>query len=132
GAYTASKYALEGLGVTLRMELEGSGIHVSLIEPGPIESKFTSTALHHVENNIDLENSAHRDEYKRQLSRLRGTGKPNRHKLGPDAVSKVLRHALTSNNPKPHYPVTAPAKQALWLKRLLPSASFYRLLRKFD
>ena len=48
GAYTASKFALEGLGVTLRMELQGSGIHVSLIEPGPIASKFTSTALAHI------------------------------------------------------------------------------------
>jgi NAD(P)-dependent dehydrogenase (short-subunit alcohol dehydrogenase family) len=132
GAYTASKYALEGLGVTLRMELRGSGIDVSLIEPGPIESKFTSTALKHIENNIDLENSAHARDYKRQLARLKGTGQKNRHKLGPDAVYKVLKHALTSSNPKPHYPVTTPAKQALWLKRFLPSATFYRLLRKFD
>jgi NAD(P)-dependent dehydrogenase (short-subunit alcohol dehydrogenase family) len=45
GAYTASKYALEGLTVTLRMELEGTGIEVSLIEPGPIDSRFTANAL---------------------------------------------------------------------------------------
>lgn len=132
GAYTASKYALEGLGVTLRMELQGSGIEVSLIEPGPIESKFTATCLKYIEQNIDLENSAHAQEYDRQLKRLKGTGKKNRHKLGPDAVYKVLKHALTSPKPKPHYPVTTPAKQALWLKRFLPSAVFYRLLRKFD
>jgi NAD(P)-dependent dehydrogenase (short-subunit alcohol dehydrogenase family) len=132
GAYTASKYALEGLGITLRMELQGSGIEVSLIEPGPIESNFTATCLKHIEQNIDLENSAHAKEYRRQLARLNGTGKMNRHKLGPDAVYKVLKHALTSPKPKPHYPVTTPAKQALWLKRILPSALFYRLLRKFD
>lgn len=132
GAYTASKYALEGLGTTLRMELQGSGIHVSLIEPGPIESKFTATCLKHIEGNIDLVNSAHAKEYERQLKRLKGTGQKNRHKLGPDAVYEVLKHALTSTKPKPHYPVTTPAKQALWLKRLLPSAAFYRLLRKFD
>jgi NAD(P)-dependent dehydrogenase (short-subunit alcohol dehydrogenase family) len=132
GAYTASKYALEGLGVTLRMELQGSGIEVSLIEPGPIESKFTATCLKYIEQNIDLENSAHAKDYQRQLARLNGTGKKNRHKLGPDAVYKVLKHALTSPKPKPHYPVTTPAKQALWLKRLLPSALLYNLLRKFD
>ena len=93
GAYTASKYALEGLSVTLRMELEGSGIHVSLIEPGPIESRFTANALHHIEKNIDLENSVHAEEYRRQLQRLRGESKPARGKLGPEAVYAVLRHA---------------------------------------
>ena len=132
GAYTASKFALEGLGVTLRMELQGSGIHVSLIEPGPIATKFTSTALAHIEANIDLENSTHAEEYKRQLSRLDGSGPVNRHKLGPDAVYKELKHALTATNPKPHYLITAPAKQAVFLKRILPSGLFYRLLRKFD
>ena len=132
GAYTASKFALEGLGVTLRMELQGSGIHVSLIEPGPIASKFTATALAHIRGNIDLENSAHAQEYKRQLARLDGSGPKNRHKLGPDAVYSQLKHALTAPNPKPHYLVTTPAKQAMILKRLLPPGLFYRLLRKFD
>lgn len=132
GAYTASKFALEGLGVTLRIELQGSGIHVSLIEPGPIASKFTATALAHIRGNIDLENSAHAQDYKRQLARLDGSGSPNKHKLGPDAVYKQLKHALTASNPKPHYLVTTPAKQAMILKRLLPAGLFYRLLRKFD
>ncbi|NTF34140.1 SDR family oxidoreductase [Rhizobium skierniewicense] len=132
GAYTASKFALEGLGITLRMELQGSGIHVSLIEPGPIASKFTATALAHIKGNIDLENSAHAQDYKRQLARLEGGGPANKHKLGPDAVYAELKHALTAPRPKPHHLVTTPARQAMILKRLLPSGLFYRLLRKFD
>lgn len=132
GAYTASKFALEGLGVTLRMELEGSGIHVSMIEPGPIASKFTATALSHIEANIDLKNSAHAAQYERQLARLDGTGPVNKHKLGPEAVYKVLNHALTATRPRPHYLVTVPAKQGAFLKRILPADMFYRLLRKFD
>ncbi|NTE88424.1 SDR family oxidoreductase [Agrobacterium rubi] len=132
GAYTASKFAIEGLGVTLRMELQGSGIHVSLIEPGPIASKFTATALAHIKDNIDLENSAHAQDYKRQLARLDDSGPKNKHKLGPDAVYAELKHALTAPRPKPHYLVTVPAKQAMILKRLLPAGLFYRLLRKFD
>ena len=40
GAYCASKFALEALTASLRLELEGSGISVSLIEPGPIRSRF--------------------------------------------------------------------------------------------
>lgn len=132
GAYTASKYALEGLSVTLRMELEGSGIHVSLIEPGPIESRFTANALKMIEENVDIEGSAHATEYKRQLARLGGKGPINRYKLGPDAVYKVLKHALTANRPRPHYPVTVPARRGLLLKRLLPADLFYRLMRKLD
>jgi NAD(P)-dependent dehydrogenase (short-subunit alcohol dehydrogenase family) len=132
GAYTASKYALEGLTVTLRMELQGSGIEVSLIEPGPIDSKFTANALAKIHEHIDLEGSAHAEEYRRQLRRLDGTGGVNRHKLGPDAVYKVLRHALTAPRPKPHYLVTTPAKQGAFFKRLLPAALFYRLMRRLD
>lgn len=132
GAYTASKYALEGLTVTMRMELAGSGIEVSLIEPGPIETRFTANALAKIGENIDLEGSAHAENYRRQLARLDGTGPINRHKLGPEAVHIVLKHALTASRPKPHYLVTTPAKQGALLKRLLPSALFYRLMQRID
>lgn len=130
GAYNASKYALEGLTVTLRMELDGSGIHVSLIEPGPIRSSFMANALKAAEANIDLENTAHRQEYQRQLKRLRGELAGARGKLGPEAIYEVLRHALTSPSPKPHYVVTKPAKRGVLLKRLLPSGLFYKILGK--
>lgn len=132
GAYTASKFALEGLSITLRMELQGSGIHVSLIEPGPITSRFTANALAKIKEHVDLENSPHAVEYRRQLARLEGSGPVNRHKLGPEAVYAVLTRALNSKNPKPHYPVTIPAKQGILLKRLLPANLFYRLMRWTD
>ncbi|MFL5017681.1 MULTISPECIES: SDR family oxidoreductase [Rhizobium] len=132
GAYTASKFALEGLSITLRMELQGSGIHVSLIEPGPIATRFTANALAKIKEHIDLENSPHAVDYVRQLARLDGSGPVNRHKLGPEAVYSVLKHALNSKNPRPHYPVTTPAKQGMLLKRLLPADLFYRLMRWTD
>ncbi len=132
GAYTASKFALEGLSLTLRMELQGSGIHVSLIEPGPIASRFTATALTKIRGNIDVEGSVHAEAYRRELARLDGTGHVNRYKLGPEAVYEVLSHALTSDNPRPHYLVTTPAKRGYFLKKLLPAGLFYRLLRRFD
>lgn len=132
GAYNASKHAIEGLGVTLRMELDGSGIFVSLIEPGPITTRFTANALAAIEAHIDIQNSAHAREYKRQLARLDGSGPINKHKLGPEAVHAVLLHALNAPRPRPHYLVTKPAKQGVLLKRLLPADLFYRLLRKTD
>lgn len=130
GAYNASKYALEGLTVTMMMELRGSGIHVSLIEPGPIRSRFMANALKAVEAHIDIANTVHVTEYQRQIERLRGELAGARGKLGPEAVYEVLRHALTSPAPKPHYIVTKPAKRGVLLKRLLPSGLFYRILGK--
>ncbi len=128
GAYNASKFALEGLSITMAMEVAGSGIHVSLIEPGPIHSNFTANALLHIEKNIDLEGSVHHIEYERQLDRLRGENVGVKGKLGPEAVYRVLLHALTAKRPKPHYLVTRPAKTGALLKKLLPAAWFYRLI----
>jgi NAD(P)-dependent dehydrogenase (short-subunit alcohol dehydrogenase family) len=128
GAYTASKFALEGLMLTLRQELDGSGIHVSMIEPGPIESRLPSNGLAWFERYIDVEVSPHRQEYEAQLARLREGGVRSRMKLGPEAVYDVLKHALEHPHPRPHYLVTTPAKLGAMLKRLLPATMLYRFL----
>lgn len=128
GAYAASKHALEGLTLCLRSELEGSGIHVSLIEPGPIESRIAPNGLAWFEKYVDHEGSVHHEAYQAQLKRLRGGGSKSRLKLKPDAVHAALRHALLSPRPKPHYLVTVPAKVGAVLKRLLPARLFYRIL----
>lgn len=128
GAYVASKHALEGLMLCLRAELAGSGVRVSLIEPGPIESRIAPNGLAWFEKNIDHENSVHRTAYQAQLTRMRGGGSKSRLKLKPDAVYAVLRHALLSPRPKPHYVVTLPARIGVLLKRFLPASAFYRVL----
>ncbi|WP_159586060.1 SDR family oxidoreductase [Chelativorans xinjiangense] len=128
GAYAASKHALEGLMLCMRAELEGSGVHVSLIEPGPIRSKIAINGLYWFERNIDIENSVHREAYQAQLQRLRAGGSKSRLKLGPEAVHKVLRHALLHPRPRPHYVVTLPAKIGVTLKRLMPASALYRIL----
>jgi NAD(P)-dependent dehydrogenase (short-subunit alcohol dehydrogenase family) len=128
GAYVASKHAVEGLMLTMRMELKGSGIHVSLIEPGPVASKIAPNALPWFERYVDHEHSVHREAYQAQLARMRGGGSKSRLKLQPDAVYAVLRHALLSPKPRPHYVVTLPAKIGVALKRLLPARLLYRVL----
>jgi NAD(P)-dependent dehydrogenase (short-subunit alcohol dehydrogenase family) len=132
GAYNASKHALEGLMITLGYELAGTGIFVSLIEPGPITSKIASNGLRHFEANIDIEASPHRAAYQGQLQRLRQGGKVSRLKLQPDAVYAVLRHALTAKRPKVHYGVTLPANGSFWLRRLLPSGLYHRLMALYQ
>ena len=128
GAYNASKFALEGLFLTMRQELAGSGIHTSLIEPGAIAPQFATNALPYIEKNIDVDGSVHREAYNRELQRLRQGGIRSRHKLGPEAVYKALEHALESDRPKPHYVLTRPAKIATALKRVLPAATLYDFL----
>lgn len=128
GAYVSSKFALEGLMLAQRMELEGSGIHVSMIEPGPIASNFTYNAAVQARKNIDLENSVHRELYQKQLMKLESGGTKSKNKLGPEAVFSVLRHALEAPNPKPHYLVTRPARLGVLARRLLPARWLYKML----
>lgn len=128
GAYVASKFALEGLMLAQRMELEGSGIDVSLIEPGPIASRFTYNAARHAEANIDMEASVHRELYQRQMAKLKSGGTKSKNKLGPEAVYAVLLHALEAPRPRPHYVVTRPAKLGSLARRLMPAHWLYRML----
>lgn len=132
GAYNASKHALEGLSVTLALELQGSNIHVSLIEPGAIISKFRANALKLFYRHIDINNSVHRREYQAQLQRLEKQEQSNSGKLGPDAVHKVLRHALTASRPRYHYAVTREAKLGVIARRILPARLFYPWLSRQD
>ena len=120
GAYTASKFALEGLTDALRMELRGSGIHVALIDPGPILSRFRSNAYAAYQRNIDAQHSAHRDIYRRMEARLTRPGPAAPFALPPDAVVKKLIHALESPRPRRRYYVTFPTYLFATLRRILP------------
>ena len=128
GAYNAAKFALEGITDTLRMELSGTGIHVSLIEPGPISTRFRANALTAFQRWIRIEGSAHEAQYRRQLERLTKEGPAAPFTLPPEAVVERLIHALESPRPKPRYPVTVPAVAFYWLKRILPIRTMDRLL----
>lgn len=119
GAYVASKFALEGLTDTLRLELHGTGVHVSLIEPGPILSEFRNNALKKFEKNIDQQSSRHREEYHKQLQRLRNKGASVSFALGPEAVYQKVLHALESPRPKVRYYVTIPTYLMGSLKKIL-------------
>ena len=120
GAYSMSKFALEGLSDTLRMELRGSGIHVSLVEPGPIATRFRANALTAFRRWITIEGSVHEAQYRLQLERLQKEGPAAPFTLPPEAVTEKLIHALESPRPRLRYPVTVPAIAFAWLKRLLP------------
>lgn len=130
GAYNASKYAMEGLCDTLRLELAGSGIHVSLIEPGPIESRFRPNALARFLANIDIAHSAHRASYEKQLLRLKKEGHAAPFTLPATAVLAKVERALLAARPAARYRVTFPTHLFWWLKRLLPTRWLDALLAR--
>lgn len=129
GAYNASKFAIEGLVDTLRLELHKSGIEVVLIEPGPIRSDFRKNALAKFLEHIDQENSAHRDVYAKTLKRLQKTGDAP-FTLGAEAVLEVLLKAIEAKKPKARYAVTFPTKLFAVLKRLFPTSMIDYMARK--
>ncbi len=130
GAYNASKFALEGLSDTLRMELHGSGIHVSLIEPGPVESRFRANAFAAFKANVDAEHSVHRARYRAMERRFTTEGPVAPFTLPPEAVLKKVLHALESPRPKARYYVTVPTYLFGTLRRLLGSRQMDWILLK--
>ena len=119
GAYNASKYALEALTDTLRLELRNSAIKVSLIEPGPIESDFRKNALQWFYRHIDIDDSVHKAHYTQVLSRLEALDNVP-FTLPASAVLDKVIHALDSNRPRIRYRVTTPAIILAFLKRVFP------------
>lgn len=128
GAYNASKFALEGLTDTLRLELQGTGISVSLIEPGPILSDFRKNALNALQKNIDIHHSRFAEKYQQAIARLRKAGPAARFTQGPEAVYARLKHALEAEQPQPRYYVTFPTYLLGYLKRLLSTSMLDRIL----
>jgi NAD(P)-dependent dehydrogenase (short-subunit alcohol dehydrogenase family) len=130
GAYNCSKYAIEGLSDTLRLELHGTGIHVSLIEPGPIRSRFRGNAYAKFLEYVDMDRSVHRDRYAGMIERLRHEGDVAPFTLPPEAVLDKVVHALESRRPRPRYPVTVPTHLFGLLRRLLGTRQLDWLLRR--
>jgi NAD(P)-dependent dehydrogenase (short-subunit alcohol dehydrogenase family) len=130
GAYNASKFALEGLADTLRLELHGTNIHISLIEPGPILSNFRTNSYALYKKNIDHVNSFHKDAYEAMEARLQKEGAAVVFTLPAKAVVEKVIHALEAKQPRIRYYVTFPTYLFAILKRILPIFCLDYLLRK--
>lgn len=126
GAYNASKYAVEGLSDTLRLELHSSGIHVVTIEPGPIESRFRDNSVDNSLQNIDMENSYFKKQYESMLTNYKQVKANSFFTKKTDTVIKKLIHAIEAQRPRTKYPVTLPSYLFIFLKRILST----RLLDK--
>ncbi|MDO4435284.1 MAG: SDR family NAD(P)-dependent oxidoreductase [Cardiobacteriaceae bacterium] len=121
GSYCAMKYALEALSDAMRLELQGTGITVSLIEPGPIRSQFRQNAYRAFKRWVNVQASHHQAAYQQMINRLDSTH-PAPFTLEPDAVVSALVHALEADRPKARYFVTKATWIMVAMKRLLPTA----------
>jgi NAD(P)-dependent dehydrogenase (short-subunit alcohol dehydrogenase family) len=122
GAYNASKFALEGLTDTLRIEMRDTNIKIVLIEPGPITSKIRENAIPHFERWINWKDTARAPHYETNLlSRLYNSNGPDPFELPPEAVVQKLLQALESKRPRARYFVTTPTYVMAGLRRLLPT-----------
>lgn len=122
GAYNATKFALEGLTDTLRIEMRDTNVKVALIEPGPITSKFRANSILQYERWIDWKSSARADQYENELNkRLYASTSSDTFELPADAVVKKLIHAVEARKPKARYYVTIPTYLSGILRRILPT-----------
>jgi len=131
GAYNASKYAIEGLCDTLRLELAGTDIHVVTMNTGPIHSRFRDNATKMFLENIEMETSHFAKEYKEEvLARKEKKSEKSSFTKEPIEVIKKVVLALEKPQPKPRYHVTTATHLLAGFKRLLPTAWLDKILLK--
>ena len=128
GPYAATKHALEAYSDSLRIELDGSGIYVSAIEPGPVRTRFTQNAIAYARKNIDVTNSIHAAFYKRRLRSMEKGGMTVG-ELGPEAVLAALIKACENKNPRPQYFVTVPTYGLSLLRRFGSKRQLHAFLK---
>lgn len=130
GAYNASKFALEGITDTLRLELRGTNIRVSLICPGPVQSRFRDNSLANFDEYVDTSSSPHRESYAR-LKAQTGEEKDNTpFTVPPETVARKIARALERTHPKARYYVTVPAYALAFLRCVLPTRWMDALLAR--
>jgi short-subunit dehydrogenase len=127
GAYNSSKYAIEGLTDTLRLELKGTSIFPILLNTGPITSDFRKTAMKKLRENIDIENSVFREKYLLNLSKKKSNVPFNEASI---SVAKVVHAIILAKRPKPRYYITKATTLLGTLKRFSSTLFLDKILTK--
>lgn len=129
GAYNASKYAIEGLCDTLRLELMETDIHVCTINTGPIRSDFRKNAIKMFKKNVVSKGSVFEREYNEELLTVKEKDSDIFTK-NSDVVIKNILHALEAKKPKPRYYNTFATHLLGGFKRVLSTSILDKILRK--
>lgn len=130
GAYNASKYAIEGLCDTLRLELYKDDIHIITINTGPVHSHFRKNATKKFYEHIEGRATVFEEEYKKELLPHEGKKEKDPFTKTSEVVIANLVKALESERPKPRYYNTSATHILGSLKRILSTAVLDKILRK--
>jgi NAD(P)-dependent dehydrogenase (short-subunit alcohol dehydrogenase family) len=132
GAYTASKFAMEGLTDTLRRELSPWGVAVSIVEPGRIATPIWEKSLKVADELLDALPRRALELYGPAIEEVRrGALEAARWGAPPEKVARAVEHALTAKRPRTRYPVGPDARVGALLDRLLPDPLLDRVLSAY-
>ena len=125
GAYNASKYAIEGLTDTLRLELKDTDIYPVILNTGPITSDFRKNAVKKLESNIDIEHSIFKERY---LNNLKGADKKVPFNEETVSVARVVHKIILSKRPRARYYITKATYLLGYSKRALSTFLLDKIL----
>jgi len=127
GAYNASKYAIEGLTDTLRLELDNTNIQITLLNTGPVTSDFRKNAIIKTQENIDIENSRFKEVYYKNIQAEKSEVPFN---LPSIAVAKKVEKIILSQRIKPRYYITKATYILGFAKRILSTSKLDKILKR--
>lgn len=128
-AYSASKFAVEGMTESLRFELKPHGIHAVIIEPGQFRTDMVGPDKRKVAGLAVGARTPYSDIYSAIEAQMQaayeGAG------ADPIAVARAIVRAATDKRPKLRYLVGADARMMTMMWRLLPARVFESMLDAF-
>lgn len=130
GAYSASKFAIEGIADAMRVELRSSGIQVALIEPGSVATPIWEKSREEVRRGLTIppELAGIYGHVPALIERtLKSTAARG---MAPERVAEVIAQALQAGRMRARYLVGRDAWVMLTIRRALPDLLFDRLARR--
>jgi len=130
GPYCSSKYALEGISDSLRMEMQTWGIFVSIIEPGAIKTPIWDKSVAEANDALSAAPQPLLELYRTAIAKLKKGAQLAEKRASPvEDVVKAVEHALTAPKPKTRYVVGSDAKLRMRLN-ILPDRTRDSLILK--
>jgi NADP-dependent 3-hydroxy acid dehydrogenase YdfG len=128
GFYHASKHAVEAISDALRLEVAPFGVHVSLVQPGPVTSAFVDAAVGSLH---DVDDSAYAEFREQITERMHQAydGSRSNLEVTPEKVAEVIVAAATSSRPRSRYAVGAMARTLITSRRLLPDVAWDQVMK---